>query len=401
MPVPSSDSGRAEIAKAGPLAGLLVADFSRILAGPYLTMLLGDLGADVVKVERPLLGDDARQWGPPWSADGRSTYFLGVNRNKRSIELDLSRPADLELARRLCQRADVIIENFRPGTMAKYGLDEESVRDRNLGVVYCCISGFGSGAGANLKGYDLLVQAVGGLMSVTGPAVGTPTKVGVAMVDVLTGLHAAVGVLAALRERESTGKGQMVSVNLLSALLSSLVNHASGLLMGGVMPRPMGNRHPSVAPYELLQAQDRPLALAVGNDRQFATLCSALDRPKLATDPRFATNPLRVGNRDSLVQELEASLSSLPARSWVDRLQPLGIPCGVVNDVGEALALAAELGLHPVVDLPRADGVADRAIADPITLSQSRVAYRRAAPTLGQHNQELRSWLEALPGSEP
>ncbi|MHB8394585.1 MAG: CaiB/BaiF CoA transferase family protein [Candidatus Dormibacteria bacterium] len=400
MPARPVVSAPREASQPGPLTGLVVADFSRILAGPYLTMLLADLGADVVKVERPQTGDDARQWGPPWSADGRSTYFLSVNRNKRSVELDLTDPGDLELARRLCERADVIVENFRPGTMAKYGLDEGALRGRNPGVVYCSISGFGSGAGATLQGYDLLVQAVGGLMSVTGPDAGTPTKVGVAMVDVLTGLHGAVGVLAALRERERTGQGQLVSVNLLSTLLSSLVNHASGLLMAGVMPQPMGNRHPSVAPYELLRAQDRPLAVAVGNDRQFAALCAALERPQLATDPRFTSNPLRVGNRDALVQELESSLSSLPARRWVARLQPMGIPCGVVNDVGEALELAGELGLRPVVDLLRQDGGADRAIADPISLSGSPVGYQRAAPALGEHSAELRLWLSALAPTE-
>ncbi len=388
------DDGDRASARPGPLAGVLVADFSRILAGPYLTMLLGDLGADVVKVERPDGGDDARQWGPPWDAEGRSTYFLAVNRNKRSIALDLRDDGDLELARRLALRADVLVENFRPGTMAKFGLDHPSLAAGNPGLVYCSISGFGAGAGADLQGYDLLVQAVGGLMSVTGPDPGTPTKAGVALVDVLTGLHGAVGVLAALRERESSGRGQLVTLNLLGTLLSALVNHASGYLLAGVVPRAMGNRHPSVAPYEVLRARDRPLAVAVGNDRQFAALCRALERPELSSDPRFATNPSRVQHRALLAEELETSLRSRTAAAWIGALAPLGIPCGPINDVAEAIALADSLGLNPVVELPRPGAFPDRAIADPITFAASPVAYRGSAPALGEHSGQLRSWLE-------
>ncbi|MDA8394823.1 MAG: CoA transferase, partial [Candidatus Dormibacteraeota bacterium] len=288
MPLLEPDVGQG---KAGPLSGLVVADFSRVLAGPYLTMLLGDLGADVIKVERPDGGDDARHWGPPWDPEGRSTYFLSVNRNKRSLVLDLGAEAERAVARKLVAHADLVVENFRPGTMERLGLGYEEVSRGHPHLIYCSISGFGAGEGRSLPGYDLLVQAVGGLMSVTGPAPDSPTKAGVALVDVLTGLHGAVAVLAALRERQRSGIGQLVSLNLLSTLLSSLVNQAASVLLAGVVPEPMGNRHPSVAPYELLETMDRPLALAVGNDRQFRELCSVLERDQLADDPRFATNP--------------------------------------------------------------------------------------------------------------
>ena len=382
----------------GPLSGLIVADFSRVLAGPYLTMLLGDLGADVIKVERPDGGDDARHWGPPWDAEGRSTYFLSVNRNKRSLVLDLGEGADLMVARKLVAQADLVVENFRPGTMERLGLGYEELSHLHPRLVYCSISGFGAGEGRSLPGYDLLVQAVGGLMSVTGPGPDSPTKAGVALVDVLTGLHGAVAVLAALRERDRSGRGQLISLNLLSTLLSSLVNQASSVVMAGVVPEPMGNRHPSVAPYELLETRDRPLALAVGNDRQFRALCSVLERDDLAEDPRFATNPARVSNRDQLRRELEAVLSRRRAADWVPVLSGRGIPCGPVNNVREALALAEGYGLDPVVQLPRAGSAPDRAVADPMGLSRTPVTYRRAAPGLGEHTGEIRDWLSSIPG---
>ena len=387
----------ATLGEVGPLGGLVVADFSRVLAGPYLTMLLGDLGADVIKVERPDGGDDARHWGPPWDAEGRSTYFLSVNRNKRSLVLDLGEEADRGVARRLVARADVVVENFLPGTMERLGLGYEQLCRLHPRLVYCSISGFGAGEGRSLPGYDLLVQAVGGLMSVTGPAPDSPTKAGVALVDVLTGLHGAVAVLAALRERDRSGKGQLISLNLLSTLLSSLVNQASSVVMAGVVPEPMGNRHPSVAPYELLETLDRPIALAVGNDRQFRSLCSVLERDDLAGDPRFATNPARVSNRDQLRQELEAALGQHRAVEWVPVLSRRGIPSGLVNNVQEALALADSYGLGPVVQLPRAGSAPDRGVADPMGLSRTPVTYRRAAPGLGEHSEELRDWLTSLP----
>jgi crotonobetainyl-CoA:carnitine CoA-transferase CaiB-like acyl-CoA transferase len=366
------------------LAGVVVADFSRVLAGPYATMLLADLGAEVVKVERPGAGDDTRAWGPPWTADGEATYFLGVNRNKRSVALDLKTADGRAAALRLAARADVVVENFPPGTMERLGLGYDAVCELNPSVVYASVTGFGRGGGAGLPGYDLLVQAVGGLMSVTGPGPGEPTKVGVALVDVVTGLHATIGILAALRHRERTGEGQRVEVNLLSSLLSALVNQASGYVAAGVVPGIMGNRHPSIAPYEVLDTADRPLALAVGNDKQFVALAGVLGCPQLAADPRFATNPSRVAHRDALAAELTAALAGRPADEWAALLADAGVPCGPINDVGEALALAERLGLTPVVAV---DGVPT--VADPIGLSASPVRYLLPPPALGAHTDEV------------
>ncbi|ALE74345.1 carnitine dehydratase [Pseudonocardia sp. EC080610-09] len=371
----------------GPLDGVLVADFSRVLAAPYLTMLLGDLGADVVKVERPGTGDDTRSWGPPWAGD-EATYFLSVNRNKRSVQLDLSRPEDRASARELARRSDVVIENFRPGTMARYGLDERTLRTDAPGLVYCSISGFGTGPGASLPGYDLLVQALGGLMSVTGAAAGHPNKVGVALVDVLCGLHAGLGVLAALRHRDRTGRGQLVEVDLLSTLLSSMVNQAGAHAMTGAVPGILGNRHPSIAPYEVFPAADRPIALAVGTDRQFRSLAGALDLGDLADDPRFATNSARVAHVDELAGLLAPRLAARTADDWFDTLTARGIPCGPVNDLAEAFRLAARLGLGPTVP------VGDRElVADPIRLGTTPVTYRRPPPRLGEHTEEIGRWL--------
>jgi crotonobetainyl-CoA:carnitine CoA-transferase CaiB-like acyl-CoA transferase len=371
------------------LDGILVADFSRVLAGPYATMLLADLGADVVKVERPPDGDDTRTWGPPWSVDGQSTYYLGVNRNKRSVAVDLGTADGLLVARALVERADVVVENFKPGSLDRLGLGYEAVRIANPGVVYASITGFGRGPGADLPGYDLLVQAVGGLMSVTGPEPGRPTKVGVALVDVVTGLHAALGVLAALRHRERTGQGQRVEVNLLSSLLSALVNQTSGYVVAGAVPQIMGNRHPSIAPYEVFATADRPLVLAVGNDRQFAALCTVLGRPDLAGQERFATNPARVRFRDELAAELTVLLAGESADEWFERLVRAGVPCGPINDVAEAVRLAASLGLEPVVD---AGGVPT--VADPLVLSETPARYASGPPAVGADTDWLLGWLD-------
>ncbi len=358
----------------GPLAGLRVADFSRVLAGPYATMMLADLGADVIKVERPPNGDDTRAWGPPFAADGTAAYFHSVNRNKRSVWWDLARPTDREHAHDLARTADVLVENFAPGTMATFGLGYADVSAHNPGIVYASISGFGAGAGAGLPGYDLLVQAMGGLMSITGPSAEQPTKVGVALIDVITGLHACVGVLAALAERQRSGRGQEVSVNLLSSTLSALVNQAQSVLSGGPVPVPMGNVHPSIAPYETFDASDGTLVLAVGNDRQFAALSDVLHLD-LARDARFATNPARVTNREALRERLDDVLRSRPARDWAAQLSAAGVPAGPVNDVPGALALAEGLGLAPMVHAQGVPGV-----ANPISLSRTPVDYRLAPP---------------------
>jgi crotonobetainyl-CoA:carnitine CoA-transferase CaiB-like acyl-CoA transferase len=377
-----------------PLSGVLVADFSRVLAGPYATMLFGDLGADVVKIENPHGGDDTRSWGPLFAA-GEATYFQSVNRNKRSLAADLRDPASLCRVRELVRRADVLIENFRPGTMGSFGLSYDEVRTINPRLVYCSITGFGSGKGAAMPGYDLLVQAVGGLMSITGPAPDQPVKVGVALVDVLTGLHAAVGVLAALRARESTGAGQLVEVNLLSTLLSSLVNQGAGYTAAGVIPGILGNRHPSIAPYETFPTADRPMVVAVGNDRQFTALCAGLELPELPGDPRFAGNADRVGHIDELASVLTSRLITRSAAQWSAILAPLGVPCGPVNDLAGAFDLAETLGLEPTIQA----GDGDDAItlpANPIALSGTSIKSASRPPRLGEHTAELAGWLDPV-----
>ena len=366
----------------GALDDLVIADFGRVLAGPYATMMLADLGAEVIKVERPGTGDDTRSWGPPWVGE-ESSYFLGVNRNKRSEAIDLSDPDGLGQARTLVARADVMVENFLPGTMDRLGLGYEQVREINPDIVYCSITGFGGHN--NLPGYDLLIQAVGGLMSITGPDADTPTKVGVAVVDVITGMHAALGILAALRHRDRSGEGQRVEVNLLSSLLSALANQSSGYVAAGVVPTAMGNRHPSIAPYELFTTADRPLVLAVGNDRQFASLCSVLGLDELASDERYATNAARVANRDVLVKTINEALSSETADTWFDALTAERVPCGPLNDIADAIGLAERLGLAPVVEIDDERHERPlRLMANPIRLSATPATYRTAPPRLGE-----------------
>jgi crotonobetainyl-CoA:carnitine CoA-transferase CaiB-like acyl-CoA transferase len=365
------------------LGDILVLDFARVLAGPLATMLLADYGATVVKVERPGGGDDTRSWGPPYDADGRATYFLSVNRNKRSLALDLTDAEDLATARALAARADVVVENFRPGVMERLGLDHATLAADNPGLVFCSITGFGRGAGAQMPGYDLLVQAVGGLMSVTGTP-DDPQKVGVALVDVIAGLFATTGILAALRHRDAGGGGQRVEVDLISCLLAALVNQASGYTAAGVVPGRMGNAHPSIAPYELLAAQDGALVVAVGTDRQFAALCAELGVPELASDPDFATNDRRVAHRARLRELLEARLGTATAADWSARLLAAGVPAGEVNDIGQAIDLAERLGLDPVVELP-ADGASPvRVVRNPVRLSATPVRYAGAPPALGE-----------------
>ncbi|MEU8524113.1 CoA transferase [Streptomyces sp. NPDC048629] len=386
---------------AGALSGIVVADFGRVLAGPYMTMLLADLGADVIKIERPGSGDDTRAWGPPF-ADGEATYFLGVNRNKRSVALDLTDPRGLEAARAIVARADVLVENFRPGTMDKLGLGHEELSALHPGLVYCSVTGFGADGGAHLPGYDLLVQAMGGLMSVTGEPDGRGTKAGVALVDVITGLHAGMGVLAALRHRERTGEGQRVEVSLLGSLLSALTNQASAYVGAGVVPRAMGNRHPSIAPYEVFDAQDRPLVLAVGNDRQFRTLCGRLGLPALADDARFATNTARVAHRDELVAALSGPLAGRTADAWFEELTAAGVPCGPINDLAAAFDLADRLGLGArVPGNGDGDGAGAGQVANPIGLGATPASYRSAPPRLGEHTEALLAELGLVPGEDP
>jgi crotonobetainyl-CoA:carnitine CoA-transferase CaiB-like acyl-CoA transferase len=373
-----------------PLDGVLVADFSRVLAGPLATMTLGDLGADVIKVEHPD-GDDTRQWGPPWSeVTGEATYTLAANRNKRSVVLDLADPADLAAAQRLAARADVVVHNFRPGTAARFGLDHASVARANPRVVTCAISGFGSdGPGASLPGYDLLVQAMAGWMAVTGPADGPPTKAGFALADVLTGQQAVAGILAALRAAERDGIGQAVEVALFDTALAGLVNVGTAWANAGVDGRRAGNRHPSLAPYEPIAAADGTIVVAVGSERLWRRLCEVLDRDDLVDDPRFATNADRVANVEALVAALEATLGARPVAHWLEVLQAAGVPAGRVHGVADAFALADELERDVVVDHP--DGT--RTLASPLHLQRTPVVVRRPSPRLGEHTAEVRAWL--------
>jgi crotonobetainyl-CoA:carnitine CoA-transferase CaiB-like acyl-CoA transferase len=364
------------------LEDLMIVDFSRVLAGPLATMVLADLGATVVKVERPGVGDDTRAWGPPFDERGDATYFQAVNRNKSSEAIGLTTPEGAARARALVANADVVVENFRPGVMDRLGLDWPTLAADNPKLVYCSITGFGAGAGAALPGYDLLVQALGGLMSITGEADGEPQKVGVALVDVVTGLFAAVGVLAAVRHRDRTGEGQRVEVNLLSSLLAALVNQGSAYTLAGAVAGRMGNAHPSIAPYELFPTADGDLVLAVGNDKQFAALCETVGAPELAGDERFATNRARVAHRAALRDVLVARLAGRNAAAWVAALSPVGVPAGQVTDVASAFALADTLGLDPIVDLPRPDGTIARLTRNPITLSATPATYRSAPPPL-------------------
>jgi len=372
------------------LDGILVADFSRVLAGPLCTMTLGDLGADVVKVERPDGGHDTREWGPPWHEEG-ATYYLGLNRNKRSVRLDLKDPGDLGLAKRLAARADVVVESFRPGTIDRLGLGYDDVASGNPGVVYCSISAFGTGErAAALPGYDLLLQAMSGLMSVTGETDGRPLKVGAALIDMICGLFAANGILAALHARSRTGAGQRVHVSLMDSALAALLNQGSGFLNAGVVPGRLGNRHPSITPYETFRAADGDFAVACGNDALFRRLCAAIGRPELAADERYADNRARLEHRDALTADLEAAFAGADAAEWVARLGEAGVPAGPINDIGEAFAFAEDLGLEPWVEV---DGV--RTVRPVVTLGTTPAAVRRRPPRLGEHDAEIRAWLAA------
>jgi crotonobetainyl-CoA:carnitine CoA-transferase CaiB-like acyl-CoA transferase len=369
-------------AKDSALGELRVLDFSRVLAGPFATMVLGDLGAIVTKVERPGTGDETRSWAPPYDDRGEATYFQAVNRNKRSLALDLASESGRERAQALAGEADVLVENFRPGVMERLGLGYAQLAQTNPKLVYCSVTGFGAGAGAELPGYDLLIQATGGLMSITGASDGEPQKVGVAVVDVLAGLFATVGILAALRHRDATGEGQLVEVDLFSALLASLVNQGSGYTIAGVVPERMGNAHPSISPYELYGTASGELVIAIGNDRQFLGLCQVLGAPELAEDPRFARNEDRVGSREELRAELERRLLTRPAAEWSQRLTAVRVPAGVVNDLGGAFAFASSIGLEPTVEIAREDGGTVRLTRNPIRLSRTPPTYRIAPPTL-------------------
>ena len=380
-------------ASTGPLTGLLVADFSRVLAGPYCTMLLADLGADVIKVESPA-GDDTRRWVPPVTDAGISTYYLAINRNKRSVALDLGSPDDLEAARELIRRADVLVENFKPGGLAKFGLDYQSVAASNPGLVYASISGFGAGGGKDLPGYDLMVQAMSGLMSLTGDPDGPPFRAGISVFDVITGLHTAIGILAAINHRTRTGRGQHIEASLMASALSGMVNQTSAQVAGNVTPFRMGNSHPSLFPYEPLPTGDGDLIVTAGNDAQFRKLCQVLNAEYLADDPRFARTGERTAHRAQLRELLVERLATRSAAEWFRELTSVGVPCGPINSVAQGIAFAEEVGLDPVV-LAGEGAAAVPTIRHPLEFSASPPRYELPPPGLDEHGAEIREWLNS------
>ncbi|MDF9276269.1 CoA transferase [Arthrobacter sp. EH-1B-1] len=382
---------------ARPLEGVVIADFSRVLAGPYATMLMADLGAEVIKVEGPG-GDDTRSWVPPVRADGVSTYYTAINRNKKSIVLDFKNDDDRATAQALARRADVVIENFKPGGLKRFGLDYASVREENPAVIYCSISGFGSAEGASLPGYDLIVQAMSGLMSLTGDANGSPYRAGISVFDVMAGLHATIGILAALRHRDATGVGQHVETSLMASAMSGLVNQTTAYVAGGVVPHRMGNAHPSLFPYEPLPTADDDLIVTAGNNAQFRKLCEVLEIPDVADDPRFAENGDRTANREELRPLLVDRLKTNTAKHWFTKLNAVGVPNGPINTIGQGVEYAKELGLEPVATA----GTGDRAVPvvrHPITFSATPARYDLAPPELGEHSDQIRAWLGAQTGA--
>ncbi len=369
---------------AAALQGIKILDFSRVLAGPYSTMMLADFGAEVLKVERAGEGDDTRQWTPPVDPKtGMATYYLALNRNKKSIAVDLKNPEHLAYAKELIKDVDVVVENFRTGTMEKYGLGYEQLKDEHPHLVYCSVTGFGSGKGARLPGYDLIAQATGGLMSITGHIGEGPTKVGVAIVDAVTGLYATIGMQAALIHRMKTGEGQHVEVNLFESMLAIQTNQISGTILAGNVPGVEGNTHPSVVPYQLFDCADRQLAVAAANDHLYQLMCHALGREDLASDPRYATNPLRNKNREALIGELSALFATQGADHWFKILSDGGVPAGPINNMQQAIDLATSLGMDPVIEpSEEPPGTGVKQIRNPITLSATPATYRTSPPPM-------------------
>jgi len=378
------------------LAGIRILDLTRVLAGPLATQTLADLGAEVIKVERPGTGDDTRSWGPPFLKDRvgnetrDSTYFLSCNRGKKSVTIDIARAEGQALIRQMAQHCDVFAENFKAGDLARYGLDFASIGKINPRLVYCSITGYGqSGPYSQRPGYDPIAQAVGGLMSVTGERDGRPQRVGVAVVDVLTATYTAIGILSALRHRDATGQGQHLDMALLDVQLASMINIAQAYLSAGVVAGRNGNEHPSVVPSQSFVCADGMIMLAAGNDGQFARLCQALEREDLARDPRFATNEARVGNREELTELLDALFVQRSMSDWSERLARAGVPCGPVNDISQAFddPQVIHRGLRVQLEHPLA-GLMDT-VANPVRLSASAASYTLPPPLLGEHTDEV------------
>ncbi len=388
---------------AGALAGIQVLDLSRVLAGPWCTQMLADLGADVVKVERPGAGDDTRHWGPPFlkDAEGNDTnqasYFTACNRNKRSVTIDMATPEGQALIRQMAHQADVVVENFKVGGLRQYGLDHESLRALNPRLIYCSVTGFGQdGPYAERAGYDLMVQAMTGLMSVTGRADsepgGGPLRVGVAVIDLFTGLYASNAILAALHARQQTGEGQHIDMALLDVGMAVLANQAAGFLATGQAPGRMGNSHPSLAPYQDFPTQDGAMLLAIGNDGQFQRFCAAAGHPEWAQDARFATNTLRVQHRAALIPAMEAVTRTRSTADWIALLEDKAVPCGPINTITQAFDDAQVKARGLRVDQPRSagDGIAQvSTVASPLRLARNPPVLRHAPPALGQHTDEV------------
>ncbi|WP_447919635.1 CaiB/BaiF CoA transferase family protein [Achromobacter aegrifaciens] len=384
--------------EASALNGVRVLDLSRILAGPSATQLLGDLGADVIKVEKPEEGDDTRKWGPPYINDqeGRATaesaYYLSANRNKRSIALDIATEAGRDALHQLLGHADVLVENYKVGGLARFGLDYAQLKDRYPRLVYCSITGFGqTGPYAKRAGYDFLIQGMGGIMSLTGEPQGTPMKVGVGIADVMTGMYAAVGILAALRHRDLTGMGQHIDISLLDSQIAWLVNAGTNYLAEQEAPARLGNGHPNIVPYQVFDAADGPMILAVGNDGQFRRFCEAAGLAGLADDERYATNAARVARRDELCQRVQEALALRPRKTWLEQLEALGVPCGPVNDLRDVFndPHVQARGAHLRMPCAWAQGGELNLLANPLKLSATPVSYRRPPPRLNEHGQQI------------
>jgi crotonobetainyl-CoA:carnitine CoA-transferase CaiB-like acyl-CoA transferase len=392
-----------------PLAGIRIFDLTRILAGPTCTQLLGDLGADVIKIERPGIGDDTRRWGPPYvkAADGgdttESAYYLSANRNKRSIAIDLGHPEGIALAKRMLATCDVLAENFKTGSLGKLGMGYEQLKAEFPGLVYCSITGFGqTGPYAHRTGYDFLAQAMGGIMSITGEPSGEPVKVGVGIADVMTGMYASTAILAALRHRDATGEGQHIDCNLLDTQIAWLVNEGTNYLVSGKTPVRLGNEHPNIVPYKAFETAEGWVILAVGNDEQFRRWCDFAGAAELKADPRFETNPKRIANRDALYAAMPAYMKAKSKQEWIDGLAKLGVPCSPVNDIAEAFAdpHIQSRGMRIEMEHPTAGAGTVPLIANPVKMSATPPRYRHAPPLLGQHTEEVLADVLGADGAE-
>ena len=389
-----------EKTNSGPLAGIKVLDMSRILAGPSSTQLLGDYGADVIKIERPGVGDDTRKWGPPYvkDADGNDTtesaYYLAANRNKRSVGVDLATPEGAALIKRLAAQADVLVENYKLGGLKKYGLDYEAIKAVNPSIIYCSITGYGqTGPNAHLPGYDLMAQGYGGIMSLTGEPEGAPMKVGVGIADIMCGMYAASAVLAALRHRDQTGEGQYIDVALVDSQIAWLINEGTNYLQSGKVPKRRGNQHPNIVPYQAFAAKDGHLLVAVGNDSQFKRFCDVIGAPELAVDPAFATNEARIANREILLPKIGALMAEMGKQELLDAMKADNVPCGEINDLAEVFdsPQVAARGMRVKMDHPHSE---IELIGNPVKFSKTPVSYRKAPPLCGADTDEvIKDWL--------